>query len=145
MKNDLALLLIKRSFSLPKDDLWRGRLTQLFWNRTLSKFCRCIFPILLLSYLAKRQGPLFEQTWIIFNEELCQVRLKLTLWFGKRFLNFVNVFSTFCYFIPLQKDSTLYLNNNDEWQRTNFHQKSSLYSLIHVSAERRSKFAALHR
>ena len=42
---------------------------------------------------------------------LCQVRLKLVLWFLRsRFLKFVNVFSLFRYYPPLEKGGALHLN-----------------------------------
>ena len=42
---------------------------------------------------------------------LCQIWLKSTKWFiTRRFLNFVNVFSLFCNYLPLEKDWALYLN-----------------------------------
>ena len=42
---------------------------------------------------------------------LCQIWLKLAYWFWRRrfFLNFVNVFSPFCNYLPLEKGGALYL------------------------------------
>ena len=42
---------------------------------------------------------------------LCQVWLKLAQWFSRRrFFNFVNVFSLFRYYLPLEKGGVLHLN-----------------------------------
>ena len=42
---------------------------------------------------------------------LCQVWLKLALCFLRRFLNFVDVFSLFRYYLSLENVGALYLNN----------------------------------
>ena len=45
------------------------------------------------------------------KDALCQVWLKLAQWFWRRrFLNFVNVFSLFHYYLPLEKSGALHLN-----------------------------------
>ena len=45
------------------------------------------------------------------KDALCQVWLKLALWFlRRRFLKFVNVFSPFPYYLPLEKGGVLHLN-----------------------------------
>ena len=45
------------------------------------------------------------------NDALCQVWLKLAQWsWRRRFLNFVNVFSLFHYYLPLEKGGALHLN-----------------------------------
>ena len=44
------------------------------------------------------------------KDALCQVMLKLAHWFGRRFLNFVNVFSVFRNYLPLDKGGALHLN-----------------------------------
>ena len=44
------------------------------------------------------------------KDALCQVCLKLALWFLRRFLKFVNVFSLFRYYLPLEKGLALHLN-----------------------------------
>ena len=44
-----------------------------------------------------------------FKDALCQVCLKLAQWFWRRrFLNFVNLFKLFCYYVPLEKGVTLH-------------------------------------
>ena len=45
------------------------------------------------------------------KDALCQVWLKLAKWFWRRFLNFVNVFSLFGYYLSLEKGGALSLNN----------------------------------
>ena len=45
------------------------------------------------------------------KDALCQVWLKLAQWFWtRRFLNFINVFSLFRNYLPLEKGGTLHLN-----------------------------------
>ena len=45
------------------------------------------------------------------NDALCQVWLKLAQWFWRRrFLNYVNVFSLFHNYLPLEKGGALHLN-----------------------------------
>ena len=64
--------------------------------------------------------PLERSGVIHFNEykssspenALCQVWLKLAqLFWRKRFLNFVNIFSLLCYYLPLEKSMVLCLKN----------------------------------
>ena len=43
-------------------------------------------------------------------DALCQDWLKLAQLFWRRFFNFVNVFSLFCNYVPLEKDGALHLN-----------------------------------
>ena len=47
------------------------------------------------------------------KDALCQVWLKKTPWFWRRFLNVVLVFLPFCYYFPLEKSRTLHLNQNE--------------------------------
>ena len=45
------------------------------------------------------------------RDTLCQVWLKLAQWFWRRrFFNFVNVFSLYRNYLPLEKDGALHLN-----------------------------------
>ena len=78
----------------------------------LFKVRHCIFAISLFSaletgvvlYLNKHDFPSPK-------DALSQVSLKLVLWFWKRrFFKFVNVFSLFRYFLPLEKGVVLHLN-----------------------------------
>ena len=57
-------------------------------------------------HLNKLEFPTFKNT-------LCQICLKLAQWFlRKRLLNFVNVFSLFRHYIPLEKGVALRLNKS---------------------------------
>ena len=45
------------------------------------------------------------------KDALCQVWLKMAQWFWRRrFFNFINVFSLFHYYLPLEKGGALHLN-----------------------------------
>ena len=44
------------------------------------------------------------------KDALCQVWLKLAQWFWRRFFHFVNVFSVFRNYLPLEKGRALHLN-----------------------------------
>ena len=101
---------------LPKDDflpsldyIWRSG----SWENVF-KFLKCTFAISLLSPLGKGQCPIFEQIWISFTqckEDLCQVWLKLAQWlWRRRFLNVVNSYFLFYYYVPLVKGVALHLN-----------------------------------
>ena len=76
------------------------------------EFCQCIFAILILSplgkgmviYLNKLESPLLK-------DALCQVWLRLAKRFWRRrFLNFINAFSLFHNYLPLEKCGALHLN-----------------------------------
>ena len=70
--------------------------------------------------LIKRRKILIKITWFFIlnklespspKDALCQVWLILAQWFWRRrFFNFVNVFSLFRYYLPLEKDGALHLN-----------------------------------
>ena len=48
------------------------------------------------------------------KDALCQLWLKLVKWcWRRRFLNFVNVFSLFSNYLPLEEDRALYLNKTE--------------------------------
>ena len=58
----------------------------------------------MVFYLKKLESPSPKDT-------LCQDWLKLAQWFWKReFINFVNVFSLLCNYLPLEKSRALHLN-----------------------------------
>ena len=60
--------------------------------------------LILVLHLKKHESP-------SPNDVLCQVWLKLVQWFWKRrFLNFVNIFSLFPNFLPLEIGGALHLN-----------------------------------
>ena len=59
---------------------------------------------LLVLHLKKLESPSPK-------EALCQVQLKLAQWFWRRrFFNFLNVFSLFHNYLPLEKGGALHLN-----------------------------------
>ena len=74
------------------------------------KVCRYIFTVISPW---KRAWP-FVWTNIISHPKyaLCQVWLKLALWYLRRFLKLVNVFSLFPYYLPLEMGGVLHLNLN---------------------------------
>ena len=77
----------------------------------LSKVRQCIFAIWLLSPLRKGQGHSFEQTWLPITQGcFVPVWLKLALWFLRIFLKFVNVFTLFRYYLPLENGGSQHLN-----------------------------------
>ena len=63
--------------------------------------------------LGKGRSPLFEQTWVLITQGCFVPNLidigPLVLE-KKIFLNFINVFSLFCKYLPLEKEVALYLN-----------------------------------
>ena len=66
----------------------------------------CTLWELMIFHLNKTESP----SPIV--KGLCQDWLKLAQWFlRKRFLNFVDEFSPFRYYLPLEKDGTLHLIN----------------------------------
>ena len=81
-------------------------------KKKISKFRQCTFAISLLSPTEKSvtlnlnniESPLPK-------DALCRVWLKLAQWFvRRRFLNFVNVFSLFHNYLPLEKGAALSFN-----------------------------------
>ena len=84
-------------------------------EKKIFEFRQCICAISLLSPLGKERGPSFEQLESPSPKDaLCQVRLKLAQWFWRRrFLNFVNVFSLFRYYLPLEKGGALHLKKHE--------------------------------
>ena len=82
--------------------------------KKILKFCQCIFPLSLLSPLGNKHSPSFEQTGISFTQrcfvpslvEIGPVVLEKKI----KILNFVNVFSQFRNYPPLEKDGVLHLN-----------------------------------
>ena len=87
-------------------------MAQRSWNRRFLNFVN-VFS-LFHNYLTLEKGGALH-----FNKfespsskyALCQVWLKLAQCFWRRrFLNFVNIFSLFIDYLPLEKDGTLHLN-----------------------------------
>ena len=70
------------------------------WKTLFSRFWMILHLI-----MDKLESPSLKNT-------LCQVRLKLVQWFWRRrFLKFVNLFSLFRYYLPLEKGVALYWIN----------------------------------
>ena len=76
------------------------------------KFRQCILTI--SNYLPLEKGWAFHLNKLespATKDALCQIWLKLAQWFWRiRFLNFVNVFSLFRNYPPLEKGRALHLN-----------------------------------
>ena len=81
------------------------KLAHCFFLKEDFKFCQCIFSISWLSPLTKGWGPSPK-------DDLYQVWLKLAQCFGRgrKLLNYVNVFSLFLNYFPLEKGMVLHLN-----------------------------------
>ena len=88
------------------------KLVQWFWKGKFLNFVN-------LFSLFRKYLPMKKDRALHLNklespspkDALCQVWLKLAQWFWRRrFLNFVNVFSLFRNYLPLEKDRSLYLN-----------------------------------
>ena len=94
---------------LPKDALW-------FWRRRFLKICQCIFGLLYLSPLGKVWDPSFEKTWIPFAQG-CFVPSLFEI--GPVVLEKMKMWKDY------------YNKDNDDGQRTNFDQKSSLEPLAY--------------
>ena len=76
-------------------------------QKKISIFRQCIY-----NYLPFEKGGglhLSELESPSPKDALCQVWLKLTQWFLRRFLNFVSVFSQFRYYLVLEKGVVLNL------------------------------------
>ena len=72
-------------------------------QENILKFRQCIFAISLISPLGKGLAlHLYKLQSSSPKEELYSVWLKLAQWFWRRFLNFINVFSLFLYYLPLR-------------------------------------------
>ena len=77
-----------------------------FWRTRCFKYFKYYFTFSLLSPLGKGRGPSFEQT---FRIPFTQKRFVPGL-VRRRFLNFINVFSLFRKYLPLEKGGALHLN-----------------------------------
>ena len=112
-----ALHLNKLDSPSPKDTLCQVwlKLAQRIWRRRFLNFVN-------VSSLFHYSLPL-ENSWALhLNKQeslspknaLCQVWLKLAQWFSRRrFFNFVNVFSLFRNYLPLEKGGALHLNKQE--------------------------------
>ena len=82
------------------DDRWSEKLTWAFSSGEL----KTIIIFMRIKWF------FFVQNWIPSPKDaLCQVWLKLAQW-RRRFFNFLNVFSLFRNYLPLEKGGALYLN-----------------------------------
>ena len=99
---------------LPKDALCQVwlKLAQWFWRRRFLNFVNAFS--LIRNYLPLEKGGALHLNKLESpspKDALCQVGLKLAQWFWRRrFLNFVNVFSLFPNYLPLEKGGALHLN-----------------------------------
>ena len=111
----MALHVNKLESPLSKDalcQLWL-KLAQLFWRKIflnvfnrISNFCYYL-PLekgVAALHMSKLESPQPKNA-------LCQVWLKLALWFWRRFLNIFNIILHFCYYLPLDKGVSLHLHN----------------------------------
>ena len=82
-------------------------------EKKIFKFRKCIFS-LFRNYLPLGKGGALHLNKLESpspKDALCQVWLKLAQWFWRRrFLNFVNVFTLFLNYLPLEKGGVLQLN-----------------------------------
>ena len=110
----MAFNLNKLESPSPKDALCQVwlKLSQWFWRRRFFNFIN-VFSLFRNHLLLEKGGALHLNKLESPSpkDALCQVWLKLTQWFWRRrFLNFVNVFSQFRNYLPLEKDGVLHLN-----------------------------------
>ena len=109
-----AVHLNKLESPSPKDALCQVwlKLAQWFWRRRFLNFVN-VFS-LFRNYLPLEKGRalhLYKLESPSPKDAMCQVWLKLAQWFWrKRFLNSVNVFSLYRYYLPLEKGGALHLN-----------------------------------
>ena len=114
LEKSRALHLNKLESPSPKDALCQDwlKLALWFWRRRFLNFVN-VFS-LFRNYLPLEKGGVFHLNKLESpspKDALCQVRLKLARWFWRRrFLNFVNVFSLFRNYLPLEKGGALQLN-----------------------------------
>ena len=110
-----------RMLSLCKDWL---KLAQWFWRRGIFNFVNVLS--LFSNYLPLEKGGTLGMNKLESpspKDALCQVWLKLAQWFWRRrFLNFVNVFSLFRYYLPLEKDGPFM------WTNLNFLNQRMFYA-----------------
>ena len=87
------------------------KLTQWFWRRRLLNFVNVFSLFRTHLPLKKGRALHFNKTQSLSPEyALCQIWLKLAQWFWRRrFLNFLNVFSLFHNYLPLEKGEALHL------------------------------------
>lgn len=90
---------------------WQVQLKLILWLLRISKFCQCIFAVLLLFPLGKGRGPLCE--WISFTEG-CFVPNKDEISpavLEKKMFRITQCIFAICFLSPLKKSVVPYLNN----------------------------------
>ena len=113
LEKSVALRLNKLESPSPKDafcQVWL-KLAQWFWRRRFLNFVNVFF-------LFRKYLPLEKAGALYLNKlespspknALCQVWLKLTQWFWRRFLDIFNIILLFRYYLPLGKGVALHLN-----------------------------------
>ena len=114
LENGGTLHLNKLEPPSPKDALCQVwlKLAQWFWRRRFLNFVNVFSPF--CNYLPLKKSRVLHLNKIESpspKDALCQVWLKMAQWFlRRRFLNFVNVFSLFRNYLPLEKGGALHLN-----------------------------------
>ena len=109
----MVLNLNKLESPSPKDALCQVwlKLTQWFWRRIFLKFV--IVFLLFRNYLSLEKGVALHLNKFESpspKDALFQVWLKLAQWFWRRiFFNFVNIFSLYHNYLPLEKVGALCL------------------------------------
>ena len=98
-----------------KDALWQVwfKLAHWFWRRIFFNFVNVFLLFCYYIHLEKaRTLHLYKLESPSSKDASCQVSLKLVQWFWRsRFLKFVNVFSQFCNYLPLEKRGPFIWNN----------------------------------
>ena len=87
------------------------KLTHWFWRRRFLNFVNLLS--LFHNNLQLKKGVALHLNKLEFpasKDALCQVWLKLVLWFKSRFLRFINVFLLLHNYLPLEKGVALHLN-----------------------------------
>ena len=114
LEKGVALHLNKMESPSPKDALCQiwSKLAQWFCRRRFLNFVN-VFS-LFRNYLPLEKGGALHLIKLESpspKDALCQVWSKSAQWFcRRRFLNFVNVFSPFGNYLPLEKSRAIYLN-----------------------------------
>ena len=110
-----ALYLNKFESSSLKDPLYKFWMLFALWfcRRRFFKFVNVFSPF--RNYLPLKEDEALNMNKLEFpspKDDFCQFWLKLTQWFWRRrfYFKFVNVFSQFLNYLPLEKGVALYLN-----------------------------------
>ena len=102
--SSLKCILLQRFINITRGP-WSTSLT---WENT--RISSMYFRYFVITSLWKRAE--LRST----KDSLCKDWLKLAQWFWRsRLLNFVNVFSLFCYYLPLEKNGIFHLNKHNSF------------------------------